>query len=65
MSIEGPVINAGPQASILLAHEEEARGGRRGGSMDTPLLESLLDVVLHCLALRDGQGRILKWNDEG
>ncbi len=57
VSIEGPVINAGPQASVFLSHEEEAaRGGRWGGRADELLLESLLDVVIHCLALRDGQG---------
>ncbi len=53
--IEGPVIDAGLQASVFLAHKEEARGCRRGGRVDESLLESLLDVVLHCLALWDGQ----------
>ncbi len=55
VSIEGPVIDAGPQASVL-GHEEEAWGCRRGGRADKPLLKSLLDILLHCLVLRDGQG---------
>ncbi len=29
--IEGPVVDAWPQASVLLTHEEEARGRWRGG----------------------------------
>ncbi len=55
VSIEGPVIDAGPQASVL-GHEEEDWGCRRGRRVDKPLLKSLLDVLLHCLVLQDGQG---------
>ncbi len=54
--IDGLVVDAWPQASILLACEEEARGRSRGGRTNKLLLESLLDVILHRLALRDGQG---------
>ncbi len=54
--IDGLVVDAWLQASILLAREEEARGHSRGGRTNKLLLESLLDVILHRLALRDGQG---------
>ncbi len=53
MIIEGPVIDAGPQASVFLAHEEEDRGSQRGGRADESLLESLIDVV----ALRSGMDK--------
>ncbi len=54
--IEGPVVDAWPQVSFLLTHEEEAWGHWRGGSTNELLLESLLDVIVHRLALRDRQG---------
>ncbi len=39
----------------FFAHKEKAWGGGWCGLRKESLLESLLDVILHCLALRDGQ----------
>ncbi len=54
LRVQGPVVDAGPQASILFT-QEEAGCGWWGGELDESLLESLIDVLLHCLVLQDGQ----------
>jgi len=44
--IEGPVIDKGQQASILLCHEEQAGSGWVNGGMDVCLLEGLFHILL-------------------
>ncbi len=53
--VQGSVVDAWPQASVYFAHEEKAGGSKVCRLPDESLLESLLDLILHCLALWDGQ----------
>ncbi len=55
LGIQNSIINAWPQAPVLLTHEEKAWCRWWTGWPDVTLIKSLLDVFLHSLALRDGQ----------
>ncbi len=49
LRVQHAVVNTGPQAPIVLTHEEETRGRRWTGLSDKSLVKSLLDVFLHSL----------------
>lgn len=42
--IEGPVVNAGPQTSVLLCHKKEAGGSRGTRRANVALVEGFQDV---------------------
>ncbi len=55
LGVHSSIIDTRPQGPALLTHEEEAGCHWRTGWPDVTLVESLLDILLHSLVLRDGQ----------